>query len=360
MNQALRLIPPPIRLDDAPEPRFNHVLRLSDDTGLLEHARTAIARREHGYCVDDVSRGLLVAAREPRPAPAVLQAAERYLAFLTHAQDADGAFRNRMSYDRRWQDEPSLGDWWGRALWGLGTAAARCSAGWIRTEACFAFRLGAHRRSTWPRAMAFAGLGAAEVLRADPHDRVAAELLGDAATVIGLPGSDPAWVWPEPELTYANPALAEVVIAAGDLLGDEALLTDGLRMLSWLCDMQEHHGRLSTVPVGGWRPGVPKHRYDQQPIEAAASADACATAAAVTGDERWDAPLFQAIAWFLGDNDTGTVMYDSETGGCYDGLTVDGPNLNQGAESTLALISTLQHARTLASRSATRPSGGLA
>ncbi len=114
------------------------------------------------------------------------------------------------------------------------------------------------------------------------------------------------------------------------------------------------------MPVGGWRPGVPKHRFDQQPIEAAATADACATAAAITGDERWDAPLFRAIAWFLGDNDTQTVMYDPLTGGCYDGLTADGPNLNQGAESTLALVSTLQHARTLATRSATRPSGGLA
>lgn len=360
MGQTLRLIPPPIALRDVPEPRWDHVFRLSDDTGLLEHARNATPRREHGYCVDDVSRGLLVAAREPRPGPDLIRLAERYLGFLTHAQGADGAFRNRMSYDRRWLDEPSLGDWWGRAMWGLGTAAARGPSGWIRREAAFAFRQGVRCRSTWPRAMAFAGLGAAELLRAGPHDAATAELLGDAATVIGLPGSDPDWVWPEPELTYANPAVAEVVIAAGDLLGDEGLLVDGLRMLSWLCRMQENHGHLSTVPVGGWRPGVPRHRHDQQPIEAAATADACATAAAVTGDEHWDAPLFQATAWFLGDNDTGTVMYDPDTGGCYDGLTADGPNLNQGAESTLALVSTLQHARTLAARSATRPSGGLA
>jgi hypothetical protein len=357
---SLRLVPPPVRLIDAPDPDWTHIARLSDDTGLLEHARNAIVRREHGYCVDDVSRGLLVACREPRPTAQVVGLAERYLAFLTHAQGPDGAFRNRLSYDRRWLDEPTLGDWWGRALWGLGTAAARSTVPWIRDEARGAFLQGAPRRSRWPRAMAFAGLGAAEVLRDDPRDEVAAALLADAATVIGLPDSDPDWVWPEPELTYANPALAEVVIAAGDLLGDEPLLTDGLRMLAWLCRMQEHQGHLSTVPVGGWRPGVPKHRHDQQPIEAAATADACATAAAVTGDERWDAPLFQAIAWFLGDNDTGTVMHDPRTGGGYDGLKPDGPNLNQGAESTLALLATLQHARTLATRSTTRPSGGLA
>ena len=360
MSTSLRLVPPPVQLIDAPAPDWAHIARLSDDTGLLEHARNAIVRREHGYCVDDVSRGLLVASREPRPTAQVVALAERYLAFLTHAQGADGAFRNRLSYDRRWLDEPTLGDWWGRALWGLGTAAARSTVPWIRRESAEAFRQGVHRRSPWPRAMAFAGLGAAEMLRADPKDKAAADLLADAATVIGLPGDDPEWVWPEPELTYANPALAEVVILAGDLLGDEPLLTDGLRMLDWLCREQEHNGHLSTVPVGGWRPGVPKHRHDQQPIETAATADACATAAGITGDDRWDGPLFQSIAWFLGDNDTGTVMYDPLTGGGYDGLKPDGPNLNQGAESTLALLSTLQHARALATRSATRPSGGLA
>jgi len=360
MTQALRLVPPPISLADAPEPNWAHIARLSDDTGLLEHARNAIVRREHGYCVDDVSRGLLVASRERQPTALVVGLAERYLAFLTHALASDGRCRNRMSYERRWTDEPSLGDWWGRAIWGLGTAAARSPVAWIRAEAHEAFLIAAQPRSPWPRAMAFAGLGAAEVLRVDPRSGPAAALLADAATMIGLPGTDPDWLWPERELSYANPALAEVVIAAGDLLGDEPLLADGLRMLGWLCRMQEHHGHLSTVPVGGWRPGVPKHRHDQQPIEAAATADACATAAAATGDDRWDGPLFQSIAWFLGDNDAGTVMFDPRTGGGYDGLRQDGPNRNQGAESTLALIATLQHARTLATRGATRPSGGLA
>jgi hypothetical protein len=374
-TQTLRLVPPPPRLADAPAPSWSQIVRLSDNVGLLEHARNAIPRREHGYCVDDVSRGLLIASRERQPTAQVVALAERYLAFLTHAAGPDGGFRNRLSYERRWLDEPTTGDWWGRALWGLGTAAARSTVSWIRKEAHEAFDIGVRARSEWPRAMAFAGLGAAEILRVDPRNTAAATLLADAAEAVGVPGSPsaafrtdepvlsygPGWLWPEPELTYANPSMAEVVIAAGDLLGDEALLADGLRMLDWLCRMQEHDGHLSTVPVGGWRPEVPKHRFDQQPIETAATADACATAAAITGDDRWDRPLFQAITWFLGDNDTNTVMYDHHTGGGYDGLKPDGPNLNQGAESTLALISTLQHARALtARRGATRPSGGLA
>ncbi|GAA2541229.1 glycosyl transferase [Winogradskya consettensis] len=365
MSVTLRLVPPPVRLIDAPEPNWSHVARLSDDTGLLEHARNATVRREHGYCVDDVARGLLLAGREPQPTALVTGLAERYLAFVTHAMAPDGTVRNRLSFDRRWQDEPGTDDCWGRALWGLGTAAGRCAVPWIRREARQAFLIGARQRSQWSRAMAFAGLGAAEVLRGDPACGEAAQLLADAATVVGLPGSDPGWVWPEQRLSYANPALAEVLIHAGDLLGDEHLLEEGLRMLGWLCRVQEHQGHLSTVPVAGWQPAdlsTPdgRHRFDQQPIEAAATADACAAAATATGDDAWDAPLFQAIAWFLGDNDAGIVMYDPLTGGCYDGLTPEGPNLNQGAESTLALVSTLQHARAWAGRSATRPSGGLA
>ncbi|GAA3343535.1 glycosyl transferase [Amorphoplanes nipponensis] len=340
----------PVRRGQAPSPGFAHLARLSDDTGLLEHARHAVARREHGYCTDDVARGLVVVSREPDPAPAVLRLAEVYLTFLTHAQDADGAFHNRLSYDRRWTDEAGLGDWWGRALWGLGTAAARGPAPWIQQEALHAFTLGAARRSPAPHAMTFAGLGAAEVLRRHPDHAGAAALLADAAEAVGWPDSDPLWSWPRRRLTYASAALAEVVILAGQARQDVALRAAGLRMLTWLRDLQLAEGRLSVLPAAGWQHGTPRQRYDQQPIEVAALADACATAAAATGDATWHDGVRQSIGWFLGENDTGAVMWDRATGGGYDGLTPDGPNLNQGAESTLALIATLQHARGPAGR----------
>ncbi|WP_370024205.1 glycosyltransferase [Planotetraspora sp. GP83] len=323
---------------------FRHLYRMSDDTGLFEHARHAVVRRAHGYCTDDVARGLVVISREPAPDPRVLRLAERYLAFLSHAQNGSGAFRNRLAYDRRWADGPGVGDWWGRALWGLGTAAARSPAAWIREEALLVFTLGASRRSPHPRAMAFAGLGAAEVLRVHTDSTLAATLLVDAAAAVGVPAENPDWPWPQPELTYANAALAEVVIAAGHLSDDASMLTCGLRMLAWLGDIQTRRGHLSVVPAAGWRQGAPRARYDQQPIEVAALADACATAAAVTGDPRWQERVRQASAWFEGANDCGTAMWDPATGGGYDGLTAHGPNLNQGAESTIALISTMQHA----------------
>ncbi|MET0416390.1 MAG: glycosyltransferase [Actinoplanes sp.] len=329
----------------APPPSFAHLARLSDDTGLFEHARHAIVRREHGYCTDDVARGLVVLCREPEPTEELLRLAERYLAFLTHAQDASGAFHNRLGHDRHWADEPGLGDWWGRALWGLGTAVARSPAAWVREEALVAFSRGAARRSPAPHSMAFAGLGAAEVLRRHPGHVTAAALLADAATTVGPPDPDARWPWPQQRLTYANAALAEVLILASQLRHGGPPLDDGLRMLAWLRDVQLRDGRLSVVPAAGWRHGAVRFHHDQQPIEVAALADACATAALVTGDPVWDNGIRQAIGWFLGDNDLGTPMWDPGTGGGYDGLTPHGPNLNQGAESTLALISTLQHAR---------------
>jgi hypothetical protein len=328
-----------------PAPPFAHLVRLTDDTGLFEHARHAIVRREHGYCTDDVARGLVVTSREADASAEVIRLAEGYLTFLTHAQDADGAFRNRLGFNRQWTDQPSLGDWWGRALWGLGTAAARCPVPWIRDEALVAFDRGAAQRVEAPRTMAFAALGAAELLRADPGNKPAAALLADAAAAIGRPDPDPGWPWPEEQLSYANAALAEAVIAAGDLLDDPPLLAAGLRMLTWLLDIQVSNDRLSVLPSAGWQRGRPRLRHDQQPIEVAALADACATAATITDGPIWHAGVRRSIAWFLGDNDAGQAMWDPETGGGYDGLTPHGPNLNQGAESTLALISTLQHHR---------------
>jgi hypothetical protein len=328
-----------------PEPSFAHVQRLSDDTGLFEHARGAVPVRASGYCVDDVARGLMVICREPRPAANVILLGERYLAFLGHAATSDGTFHNRLGFDRQWHDAPGTGDWWGRAIWGLGTAVSSAPIRRMRHDAYACFEHAAHQRSRWPRAMAFAGLGAAEVLSIEPEHDQARRLLADAVTTVGPPPNESAWPWPEPRLTYANAVLADVYLAAAQYLHDPRAGEIGLRMLTWLVEIETHDGHLSTTPVGGWGPGEPRPGFDQQPIEAATLADACARALALTGDRSWVEPLCLALGWFLGDNDTKTELLDQETGGCSDGLGATGSNLNQGAESTLALVSTLQHGR---------------
>ncbi len=332
---------------DLPEPSFAHLLRLSDDTGVLEHARGALPRRNHGYCVDDVSRALLVISREAAPPPEVARLGERCLAFLAHAQSADGRFHNRVGYDRRFEDEPGTGDWWGRALWGLGTAASCHPTRWVRDEALVSFTVGCQVRSPHPRAMAVAALGAASVLGAVPGHDEARSLLADAAAAIGRPAPDPSWPWPDPRLTYGNATLPDALLAAGSALGDDQLRQDGLVLLQWLVDVEVPDRHLSLTAVGGWAQGEARPAFDQQPIEASALADAAARAFDLTAEPRWLDVVGQAAGWFLGANDVGVALFDPDTGGGYDGLHAGGRNANQGAESTLAFLSTMQQARRL-------------
>lgn len=325
-----------------PAAPFRHLQRLTDNVGLLEHAEGIVPRHEHGYCVDDVARGLVVVCREPSPSQDLITLVRRYLYFVAQAQAPDGRFRNRLGYDRRWRDQPGTEDCWGRALWGLGTAAARGPTVGIREESLTRFDRGAQVSSAWPHAMAFAALGAAEVLDRWPGHSGALSLLDKASAIIGQPHADPAWPWPARRLTYANAAIAEALIVAGSRLGRDRTLHNGLQMLRWLLSVETRDGHLSVVPAGGWALGEDRPGFDQQPIEVAALADACMRAATVTGDSSWLAGAEMSVSWFLGANDAGVPLLDERTGGGCDGLSRDGRSRNQGAESTLAMISVMQ------------------
>jgi hypothetical protein len=328
-----------------PAPIFDHLLRMTDRRGTFEHACLAEPRPEHGYCTDDMARVLVVTTREPDPERALNGIAGTALRFLNEAQALTGACRNRMDSTGRWLDEPALEDYWGRCIWGLGTAAAHSRVAWARESAVVQFERAAQQRSTWPRAMAFAALGAAELLTVDPENRAARLLIIDYAAGIAEPNGDPAWPWPEPRLTYANAVLPEAMIAAGVALDAPSLWQRGLDLLAWLLEFETTNGHLSPTPVGGRGADDPRPAFDQQPIEVSSLADACARAAVVDAGSIWPDAIRAAAAWFQGANDAGQIMWDPETGGGFDGLQADGVNRNQGAESTLAVLSTLQHAR---------------
>jgi hypothetical protein len=334
----------------AVRPVFDHLVALTDERGLFEHALHATPRPEHGYCVDDAARGVIVTCREPKPSRTVRDLRNRYLRFVLSALSADGTCHNRMDAEGRFQDRSGLGDWWGRAIWALGTAAAHADTATMRAQAIAGFRIAARQRSPFSRSMAFAALGAAELLRAAPDERAARKLLRDAVGVIdpgGVTTTGQDWPWPEGRLRYANGSVAEALLVAGDLLPDQVVLTRGLDLLGFLLRVETQDGRLSVTPVGGRGPGEDGPGFDQQPIEVAGIADACATAYRITADPRWLAGIRLAWGWFLGDNDSRTVMFDPRTGAGYDGLEPTGRNLNQGAESTLAMLSTAQHASRL-------------
>ncbi|WP_066901674.1 glycosyltransferase [Mycolicibacterium houstonense] len=328
-----------------PMPRFDHLLRMTDGSGTFEHALLAKPRTENGYCTDDMARVLVVTARAPGVDRDLNRLAGVAMRFLNEAQTLDGACRNRMDSTGAWIDEPALEDSWGRCLWGLGTAAAHSDVDMVRAMAGVQFERAARRRSVWPRAMAFAVLGAAELLAADPGHGAALALITDYIAGVPAPTGDPAWPWPEPRLRYANAVLAEAMIAAGAAVDDVALCGRGLDLLAWLVDRETADGHLSVTPAGGWGAGDPRPGFDQQPIEVATLADACARATAVDPSAIWPETVRVAAAWFQGANDIGELMWDPETGGGFDGLHADGVNRNQGAESTLAVLSTFQQAQ---------------
>jgi hypothetical protein len=330
----------------APGPDFSHLIHLTDGHGTFEHALFAEPRPEHGYCTDDMARVLVVTSREPLATPGIRRLTGIALDFLEGAIDSGGRCRNRMNRFGEWTDLPALDDCWGRSIWGLGAALSAGDDRNVHGRAAALFERACTQRSPFPRAMAFAALGAADVLSAHPDHLGARDLLVAAAETMPFDvPTTPAWAWPDSRLTYANAAVPEAMLAAGTTLDRPELVGSGLRLLRWLCDRETIDGHLSVTPVGGAGPTDNRPRFDQQPIEVAAMADACARAARIDPDPYWSNGVRAAVAWFLGDNDGQTVMWDEVTGGGFDGLEPAGANQNCGAESSLALLSTLQHAR---------------
>lgn len=335
---------------EVPVASFEHLLRMVDDTGLLQHAKYSVPNYSEGYCTDDNARALMLMVYAGELAEnddrLLRTLSGRFLAFLQHAfNESTGRFRNFMSYDRRWLEECGSEDSHGRALWALGIVTAQTNDRSLRHLAAGLVQRAAPatEKFTSPRAWAFSTLGMLEYMRRYDGDRTMrqrallhAERLLKALDVC----SDDDWVWFEDILAYSNARLPHALLAAGRRFDREDLEAAGLRSLEWLTRQQ----RMITdhfVPIGsdGFYPREGRRaRFDQQPVEAHCAIGACLEAYRVTREDRWLEEARVAFEWFLGRNDLGLPMYDSVTGGCFDGLTPYGVNENQGAESTLAFL----------------------
>ncbi|HEX7081783.1 MAG TPA: glycosyltransferase family 4 protein [Gammaproteobacteria bacterium] len=329
-----------------------HLERLTDDVGILQHAKSFVPQREHGYCTDDNARALIVALKLRRHVedPAALdELIVRYLAFLEHAFDAErGAFRNFLGYDRRWLEEAGSPDCHGRGMWAAGVAAAESEDPRIKGECIALLRAALSHIGTVPdlraHAMALLGLAAAhKEFAGDRGVKRALRRLGERLLeAFGASREDAEWPWPEEMLTYANAILPHGLIAAGDALGRADMIAAGAAALRWLMGVQTIDGRFVPIGNDGWyRRGGPRARFAQQPIEADTSIAACAAAYRATGDTTWIGEATRAYRWFVGYNDLGVPLCDESTGGCRDGLGHSSVNENQGAESTLAWLHAL-------------------
>jgi glycosyltransferase involved in cell wall biosynthesis len=354
-------------LDRLPALKLDHLYRLTDQTGILEHAVFTVPNYPEGYTTDDNARALIVAILlEEHGAGArtgSVDLVSRYLAFLWLAFDpATKRFRNCLSYDRQWQEPGGSEDSHGRALWGLGTVLGRSKdAGW-RGAAGRMFELAIPAAIDFksPRACAFALLGLQEYLDSFPGDRAAlgasdvlANRLLDSYRAI----HSRQWNWFEDELAYSNARLPQALIRAGMRAANQEMVSAGLAALDWLVASQRCEVKGHFVPIGSQgfhSKNTAKARFDQQPVEACAAVSACLQAYRATGKLRWRKEAWSAMNWFLGDNDLQIALYDPTTGGCRDGLHPDRANENQGAESTLSFMMALLEMRNLEEADSTK------
>jgi glycosyltransferase involved in cell wall biosynthesis len=347
-------------LDRLPAFKLDHLYRMTDHTGLLQHAVFSVPNYGEGYATDDNARGLIVAAlMEELGMTAFSESANlasRYLAFLWHAfNPATGRFRNFLSYERQWLEAAGSEDSHGRALWGLGTVLGRSKSADLRGTAgqLFESALPAILRFKSPRAMAFSVLGLHEYLSGFPGDRAAMQTMDELShRLLDIYASNHSagWHWFEDVLAYSNARLPQALIACAARTSDKGMLAAGLESLDWIVTMQRCETKGHFVPIGSQgfhRKGGERARFDQQPVEAGATVSACLQAFRATADNRWLKDAWSAFNWFLGDNDLQIVLYDSSTGGCRDGLHPDRVNENQGAESTLSFLMALLEMRLL-------------
>jgi len=338
-------------IDKLPALNLDHLHRLTDDTGMLQHATFAVPNYAEGYTTDDNARALVLTILLEQLGQSELLAsddlASRYLAFLGHALNpANGRFRNFLSYARTWGEAQGSEDCHGRALWALGTVLGRSKNQALRGAAGHLFEIAvpAVVAFTSPRAWAFALLGIEEYLICFPGDRDAQKMSDVLATrLVEIHGANqsPAWAWFEDVLAYSNARLAQAVLIAGRRNSDRHMISIGLGALDWLSEIQHCTEKDHFLPIGSqgfYRKGCERARFDQQPVEPGGAVSACLEAYRATGDDRWRKEAWSAFNWFLGDNDLQIALYDPTTGGCRDGLHPERVNENQGAESTLAFL----------------------
>ena len=336
-----------------PQINLSHLCDMTDDTGMFQHAKFTVPNRAHGYCVDDNARALIVVTRAcdlNRNNRSLIELSSIYLSFLDDAFDVEkGRFRNFMSYERKWLETIGSEDSHGRALWALGVVAGRGhNSGHVALATkLFNDALPALEGFSDSRAIAFPILGIQAYLRRNDNDRSAhsvIESLGNRLLKRFRHFATKDWLWHEAELTYDNARLPEALMACGRATGDNDMVSYGVEVLAWLRDLQVDPSNGWFAPVGndGWFPkSGSKAQYDQQPLEAAAMIGASLEAYECTQREEWFQLASTCFNWYLGKNDQQIQLYDSANGGCRDGLTRDGVNENQGAESTLSYLSSL-------------------
>ncbi len=340
---------------DLPAMKLDHVERMTDSTGIFQHALFDIPNFQEGYTTDDNARALILCIMLENSDAQLQKKSHKlagpYMAFLNYAyNESTGRFRNFMAFDRHWLEEVGSEDSHGRALWALGTVLGQTNSQGMAglSSRIFGNALPIVKTFTSPRAWAYTILGIHEYLKRFNGDRVANDILthlGEQLLRLYNTVSSPDWSWYEDVVSYGNAILPHALLICASALDRPDMKEAALKSLKWLIDLQHtDQGYFSFIGNKGlYRRNRERNTSDQQPIEAQSMVSACLYAYSVTNDMQWYHEGRSAFEWLLGRNHLGQLLYVPHTGGCRDGLHPNAVNQNQGAESTLAyLISSVE------------------
>ncbi|TFG22601.1 MAG: glycosyltransferase [Promethearchaeota archaeon] len=337
---------------EMPDPKFDHLYRLTDDVGILQHANYIIPNRNHGYCTDDNARAIitvLLAQNLSLEDKFLNKYGYRYLSFILHAFNEDNnRFRNFMSYDRKWIEEMGSEDSHGRAIWSLGFTIGVSDVKEYENVALEIFDKAVESLSKFnsPRALAFGLIGIHAYLSRFSGDRrikLYRKEIAHKLFEMYCQNAQDDWPWIENIVAYDNGKIPQALLMSGQWLQRQDMVEAGLQSLDWLLRIQtSEKGHLTPIGNNGWYPkGGEIARFDQQPLEVQSILEACIEAFKVTQDKKWILEAQRCLEWYLGRNDLNISIYDYKTGGCSDGLSAKGKARNQGAESTLAWLLSL-------------------
>ena len=330
---------------EVPEPSLDHLKKLTDDTGMFQHATFTVPNREYGYCTDDNARAVIAMTDyySQYPQPEALELFDIYLSFILHSQNSDGTVKNFMNFNRNWQKDEPINDALGRVLWAFGTVMAKPPASSYLSTIKDSFDKSVkHVKKQYPRGMAYSILGMTDYLKQFPGASDIKRQLEIAADELVLQyenNSFPDWQWFEDVLTYDNAVLPYALYVASLTFGNKKYLEVADKTCEFLLETTFNGDHFSFVGCKGWyEHGKSKATFDQQPIEAVSTVMMLRSAYDATGNDRFLTLQRKAFDWFLGENDLHIPLYNFRTKGCYDGLTQEGVNVNQGAESTLSFL----------------------
>ncbi|WP_291861165.1 glycosyltransferase family 4 protein [Marinilabilia sp.] len=332
------LILPPFSLD--------HINRLTDDTGIIQHAKFGIPNLKEGYCLDDNARALLMvlmAYKQIKDARS-LELSPVYLSYIHYMQNKDGTFRNFLSFSRNYLDEVGSEDSFGRTIWALGYLLGNApNDAYYQTGRLVFFNAAPHfEKLKSIRSIANSMIGICYYLKANPGDDAMTERLRNMAHKLinqFEENQSPDWQWFESLLAYDNGMLPLSLLHSAEILNEDKVLEVALKSMQFLTEHTLNENYLSIIGNEKWyKKNGERSVFAQQPVDAMAMVLMYHQAFLVTKDKEYLNKLYTSFLWFLGENDLRLSLYDFETKGCCDGFESYGVNRNQGAESSLAYL----------------------